>query len=276
MVFKIEKNKNYTVMSNYHLRDKNLSLKAKGLLSFMLSLPETWDYSINGLVAICKEEETAIKTALKELKQNKYLKINKLYPNETKTGKIEYEYVIYEEPYLEEKEKEQEGENLPLEIQGLENNGQINTNKTNIKEQIDKTDKIDKTINESQQSSFVYDKDYCPLTNDLIKRGYIDQNDVEKVYYDNLFNEVLDNNEFKDIVIISHYVISRVIGRKFCDEDGNKIENKFGYYKEALLSNIRKFKNNELVWDEELGWFRDLNEERNDYKKEEYDYDMDY
>ena len=73
MVFKIEKNKNYTVMSNYHLRDKNLSLKAKGLLSFMLSLPEDWDYSINGLVSICKEEETAIKSALKELKINKYL-----------------------------------------------------------------------------------------------------------------------------------------------------------------------------------------------------------
>ncbi len=260
-------------MSNYHLRDKNLSLKAKGLLSFMLSLPESWDYSINGLVAICKEEETAIKTALKELKQNKYLKINKLYPNETKTGKIEYEYVIYEEPYLKEKGKEQEGENLPFEIQNLENEGQINTNKTNTKEQIDKKDK---TINESTKSSFVYDNDYCQLTNDLVKRGYIDQNDVEKVYYDNLFNEVLEDNNFKDIVIISHYVISRVINRKFCDEDGNKIENKFGYYKEALLSNILKFKNSELVWDEELGWFRDLEEERNDYKKDGYDYDIDH
>ena len=49
--FTIEKNKNYTIMSNYHLQDKNLSYKAKGLLSFMLSLPEDWDYSINGLVS---------------------------------------------------------------------------------------------------------------------------------------------------------------------------------------------------------------------------------
>lgn len=47
-IFKIEKNKNYTVMSNHHSRDKNLSYKAKGLLSFMLSLPEDWDYSMNG------------------------------------------------------------------------------------------------------------------------------------------------------------------------------------------------------------------------------------
>ena len=93
-----------------------------------------------------------------------------MYPNETKSRKIEYEYVIYEEPYLKEKEKEkeQEGENLPLDIQGLENNGQINT-----KEQIDKTDKIDKTINDLQNSTFVYDNNYSQLTNDLVKRGYI-------------------------------------------------------------------------------------------------------
>ena len=71
MVFKIEKNKNYTVMSNYHLRDKNLSLKAKGLLSFMLSLPEDWDYSINGLVSICKEEETYVSSSgVKWLNEN--------------------------------------------------------------------------------------------------------------------------------------------------------------------------------------------------------------
>jgi len=54
-VFKIEKQKNYTVMSNYHLQDKNLSYKAKGLLSFMLSLPEDWDYSLKGLVSVRKK-----------------------------------------------------------------------------------------------------------------------------------------------------------------------------------------------------------------------------
>lgn len=67
MVFKIEKNKNYTIMSNNHLRDKNLSLKAKGLLSFRLSLPENWDYSISGLIAVCKKQESSIKSTLKEL-----------------------------------------------------------------------------------------------------------------------------------------------------------------------------------------------------------------
>ena len=59
-VFKIEKNKDYTIMSKYHLRDKNLSYKAKGLLSFMLSLPEDWDYSLNGLVSLSKEGIKAV------------------------------------------------------------------------------------------------------------------------------------------------------------------------------------------------------------------------
>lgn len=72
-VFKIEKNKNYTVMSNYHLRDKNLSYKAKGLLSFMLSLPEEWDYSMKGLESISKESIKSIRSILHELEDNKYL-----------------------------------------------------------------------------------------------------------------------------------------------------------------------------------------------------------
>ena len=97
-VFKIEKNKNYTVMSNYHLQDRNLSYKAKGLLSFMLSLPDDWDYSLKGLCKISKENETSIKTGLKELKDYGYLVIDKLFPNQTQSGKIEYRYNIYEIP----------------------------------------------------------------------------------------------------------------------------------------------------------------------------------
>ena len=95
-VIKVEKNKNYTVMSNYHLKEQDMSLKAKGLLSVILSLPEDWNYSIAGLVAICKENETSIKSTLEELKQFGYLKVIKKMPNETSSGRIEYEYIIYE------------------------------------------------------------------------------------------------------------------------------------------------------------------------------------
>lgn len=143
--FRVNKNKNYTVMSNTHLRDMGLSLKAKGLLSAMLSLPETWDYSIAGLVAICKENETAVKSALKELKESRYLVITKVMPNQTASGRIEYIYDIYEEPQKQEVEK-QEVENLVVEIQAVEKQGQLNTNK-------ESTDKLNTDISNTDYIS---------------------------------------------------------------------------------------------------------------------------
>lgn len=131
-VIRIEKTKDYTVMSNYHLKEKEMSLKAKGLLSLMLSLPDEWDYSIAGLVSICKENETAIKSALKELQQFGYIRIDKITPDKTKSGRIEYIYNIFEKP-KKDKEK-QEVENLPLEKQCVENHRQLNTKELNTKE----------------------------------------------------------------------------------------------------------------------------------------------
>ena len=92
----IKKNNSYTAMSNYHLRDKTLSYKAKGLLSFMLSLPEKWNYSVKGLVAVSKENIKAISSTLKELEEHKYLlRIKK----QSSTGRFIYKYYIYEIPY---------------------------------------------------------------------------------------------------------------------------------------------------------------------------------
>lgn len=138
-VVRVKKSTNYTTMSNFHFKEKTMSLKAKGLISLMLSLPENWDYSIEGLTKICKENETSIKSALDELKQFGYLKVTKLKPNETTSGRFEYVYVVYEQPQKDEndkKNKEQEGEkqgveNLGLEFLGLENQGQLNTEELN-------------------------------------------------------------------------------------------------------------------------------------------------
>lgn len=148
-LFKINKTKNYTVMSNYHLRDKNLSLKAKGLLSLMLSLPEEWDYSIQGLVQIVQENETAVKSALNELMRTGYLVRLKLMPTKDENGnviraKIEYEYNIYEKPNKEncnQKVENQDIENQGIESLGVENQVQINKevqSKENKKETVSK------------------------------------------------------------------------------------------------------------------------------------------
>lgn len=124
-VIRVKKSKNYTVMSNNHLRDNNISLKARGLLSTILSLPDDWNYSINGLVSICKENESSIKSGLNELKEAGYVVIEKLYSNESGTGKFKYVYNIFESPKDSEKLREQikkkkeerasRGENPPVE-----------------------------------------------------------------------------------------------------------------------------------------------------------------
>ena len=110
-IVRVVKNKDYTVMSNAHLHDKRLSLKAVGLLSIVLSLPDDWHYTVKGLVGSVKDGERAVNGALSELKQCGYLQVNKLYPN-SERSKIEYQYVFYEKP--------QGIQNVPLE-QDLQN-----------------------------------------------------------------------------------------------------------------------------------------------------------
>lgn len=122
-VFRVEKTRDYTVMSNIHLKDRTISFKAKGLLSMMLSLPDDWDYTIAGLIAISKENETAVKSTLKELKEHGYLEITK---ERTERGTFEYIYNIYEKPKPE--GKKPEVENLGVDILEVENQGQLNTN----------------------------------------------------------------------------------------------------------------------------------------------------
>ena len=130
-VMRVNRNKNYTTMSNTHLRDKNLSLKAKGLLSTILSLPDDWNYSISGIVSICKENESSVKSGLNELKEAGYMVIEKLYSDESGTGKFKYVYNIFENPedseklrkHIKEKEIERasKGENPQVENPPLEN-----------------------------------------------------------------------------------------------------------------------------------------------------------
>ena len=237
-VFKVEKTKNFTIMSNHHLQNKNLSLKAKGLLSYMLSLPSDWDYSLAGRVSNSKESKTSIRNTLNELKENHYLSITKLYPNQTESKKIEYIYNIYEEPYLEPDIQKQDT--------------QLNTNKQSIKEQ---TDKIDKAKNR------IFECNHNFLTIDLIDRKYITAYDTDIYNYDKLFENLLNEYETRDLLIILHYIIPRVLDRNFVDENGEKIANKFGYLKNSILNNITRLKNNELEWDEELGWFKDVEED---------------
>lgn len=98
-------------MSNTHLKDKRLSLKAIGLLSVVLGLPEDWHYTVNGLVGIAKDGKDSVESAIKELKKNGYLRVEKIYPN-ANSNRIQYQYTFFENP--------QEVDFQPLENQGIE------------------------------------------------------------------------------------------------------------------------------------------------------------
>ena len=95
-VFRVEKNKGYTIMSNHHLRNRGLTLKAKGLLSQMLSLPEAWDYTLAGLSHINRESIDAIRTAVWELEKAGY--ITRQQGRDGKGKMTAIEYTIYEQP----------------------------------------------------------------------------------------------------------------------------------------------------------------------------------
>lgn len=274
------KNKNYTVMSNTHLRDKNLSLKAKGLLSVMLSLPDNWNYSIAGLVAICKENETAIKSALNELKENGYLIVNKLKPSKETKGKIGYEYLIFETPDKEEQEKimkqSQEGvflgvENLGVEIQGVENHGQLNTNIYNTnklsKEYKREKDIVDiglssdslpsssnKKIKEPTQEEMDNQVEKAigkihPCTKYLISQGLIKENDAYIPNYNYIFYEALEKYDFELVRDVNNYVVSKML------KSETPIKDKLSYFKSSFNSNLEiMYKRRNMTIEEMNDW----------------------
>lgn len=124
-VIRIEKTRDYTVMSNHHFRNRNLSLKAKGIMSLMLSLPEDWDYTVAGLAKLSKDGIDSVRSALKELEDEGYLKMTRERDEKGKLGKASYvlsENPIVENPIL---------ENPILENPILEKPTQLNTNVSN-------------------------------------------------------------------------------------------------------------------------------------------------
>ena len=134
-VFRIERTRDYTVMSNHHLRNANLSLKAKGLLSMMLSLPEDWNYTTRGLAKICKEGVDAIGAALRELEAAGYIVRHKLRDRQ---GRIsDTEYVIYEQPQLRKPDTDSPyTENPYMDKPDTEKPAELNIEKSNTQKSI--------------------------------------------------------------------------------------------------------------------------------------------
>ena len=133
------------------------------------------------------------------------------------------------------------------------------------------TDIINTNINKDKEdkqytSSFFNPNEHNRLTLELIKKGYIDKDDLQIYYYDDYFEDLIkQGNTYRDLISVFNYVTSRVIDRDFIDEDGYEIKNKFGYLKNSINSNINKINNmpDELYSDDEFDW---LNDEEDDFE----------
>ena len=175
MVFREDNRINYTKVSNELLKDKELSLPAKGLLITMLSLPDDWSYSTLGLTSIVKESKNTIHRLLKELESKNYL-IRKSVRDD-KGRFVKYDYIIYELPYPNIRDME-----LPdMEIR---DDNKLNNNK----------DEIDKTLPSG-------------YTSELIRRGFISENDFELDKYNTLFDELKKEYDYQSIYMCSNYII---------------------------------------------------------------------
>lgn len=142
-VFRVEKTRDFTVMCNHHLRNRNMSLRAKGLLSLMLSLPEEWDYTLKGLSRISMEGVDAIRTVIRELEELGYLERHR---KRNEKGQLkDIEYIIHERPVVNEHESDKPIfdapapdapalENPTLDTPISEQTIQLNTNISNTKE----------------------------------------------------------------------------------------------------------------------------------------------
>ena len=153
-VFRVHKTKDFTVLSNYHLKDKGLSLQAKGLLSVMLSLPDDWKYSISGLAAISKEGKKAIKSTLDELKEHGYLVVTKHAP---KAGDryISYEYDVFERPVSTKPQVGQAYPSVGLQGEGLQPEGLLDGNLLNT--QVQMTNNKKDSMSEKKSDAFESD-----------------------------------------------------------------------------------------------------------------------
>jgi len=161
-VIRVHKTSNFTVMSNYHFKEKRMSLKAKGLLSLMLSLPNDWNYSISGLVTLSKDGKDSVMTALAELEKFGYLTRQQLVNEKGQFSGVEYH--IFEQPQKGNPVAENANtENANTEKSHAEKRAQLNTNQLNTKNNKDIKELNTNPISESELFDILIDIDNTDL-----------------------------------------------------------------------------------------------------------------
>ena len=287
-VYRVNKSRNYTVMSNFHLRDKNLSLKAVGLLSKMLSFNDGWKFSTRGLSAICKEGPDAILSALKELEKYGYLVRHRQRDNKGRMGSMVFE--IYEEPqpdfphtdnpHMEKPDVDYPDVDEPHE----ENPARINTNQVITQERNNSLSKY-QSINPDGMDVIDERERYEELIRENLEIGILSQDphyDIDRV--NELVEIMLDAvcSKSPTIRINGEDMPQQVVKSRFLKLDSSHIE----YVLHAMdecpsdIRNIRAYLlttlyNASLTMDNYYSALvnHDMNSERVKYRGQYYDYD---
>ena len=244
-IFRITKDKNYSVISNLYLRNKNLSLKAIGLFTIILSLPPDFDYSIGNIQKLTKESYRTIKLLLNELKINGYLVISK---KRNDKGLYNYEYIFFESYTLNPTfnsilNNSPEVKNYTMD--NINNYNNYNTFDTNpevdypvvVKEPLYNISTNDNKINIDKTKL-----NLCFLTEELIDMNFIKLNSIDLFSYDYFLRELLNTEDYKDLICVFRYVTNTIIKNRFKDENSKPILNVLTYFKSSVLTNLSTLK----------------------------------
>ena len=197
-VFRIEKTRDYTVMSNHHLRNTDLSLKAKGLLSLMLSLPEEWDYTTKGLAHICKDGVDSICAGVRELEEHGYVIRERVRNENGQLGAIEY--TILEQPIETSPKREKPERENPVQVNPILDNPVLEKpeqeNPAQLNKDISSTYKSNTDLSTTEQSNPIRSNPPTPESSGERSRIGTDEMGAREAYRE----IVLENIEY-DILI---------------------------------------------------------------------------
>ena len=217
-----KKTSKYTTISNVFLRDKNLSLKAKGFLTVIMALPDDWDFSIKGICSVLKEGKTSVYSAVQELKENRYCKTT---PSRDEKGLIiGLDYVFYEEPYEEEPNKEEPQQDNPHpENRDMDNMPQLNTKddkESNRTKDLPKEERIDKSIPKKKAKFDVYaDLSYVDAEYADIWKEWLEYKDAIKSQYNAQKGAIIQYNSLlkyaDNNVVLANAIVKRSIERSW-------------------------------------------------------------
>lgn len=247
-VFRVQRTKDFTIMSNHHFKNRNLSLKAKGLLSLMLSLPEDWDYTIKGLTTLNKDGRDSVISALKELESAGYLVRRRLRNEKGQVG--DTEYIISETPITENPTQEKPVTENPIQEKPTQvNPTQSNTYKSKTK--VSNTQSINHSSNSTQQNGNVENsvENYKEVIEsvkeqieyDILRQKYSDSSQLDEIV--SIMTEVMMSN--KDITINGRKIPCSMIHNIYQKIDFDcivyVIDSVYEYSKRKRISNIKGY-----------------------------------